>query len=193
MRYLSEQSLVLSFQVWSFNDLDQSLIVFSQWENFYFHSLLADKNTDQIVSFHIAFWFVLDCLGLCFLCKNLQKRSLHSCKFYEKQIYFFRKRNIFLFFKNDLFSEWQQFVLSETTELLYKHNKYEIDIAVGKHVISVYIDVSKAFDSCDHEILIKKIGRTGLDEKGIRLMSNYLKDRKNLVIVNGKEGGYFFN
>jgi len=70
-------------------------------------------------------------------------------------------------------------------------DKIEKDIALGKHVISVYIDVSKAFDSCDHEILIKKIGRTGLDEKGIRLMSNYLKDRKNLVIVNGKEGGYF--
>ena len=35
-------------------------------------------------------------------------------------------------------------------------DKIEKDIALGKQVISVYIDVSKAFDSCDHEILIKK-------------------------------------
>jgi retron-type reverse transcriptase len=47
-------------------------------------------------------------------------------------------------------------------------DKIERDIALGKHVVSIYIDVSKAFDSCDHDILLKKIGRTGLDEVGLK-------------------------
>ena len=70
-------------------------------------------------------------------------------------------------------------------------DQIERDLAMGNHVVSIYIDVSKAFDSCDHEILVSKIGRTGLDEIGIKLMSSYLKDRKQLVQVNGVDGGYF--
>ena len=70
-------------------------------------------------------------------------------------------------------------------------DQIERDLAMGNHVVSIYIDVSKAFDSCDHEILVSKIGRTGLEEIGIKLMSIYLKDRKQLVQVNGVDGGYF--
>jgi hypothetical protein len=69
----------------------------------------------------------------------------------------------------------------------------EIERELGKknHVASVFIDVSKAFDSCDHQILMKKIERTGLDNTGLSLMANYLKDRKQIVIVKGKNGGSF--
>ncbi len=70
-------------------------------------------------------------------------------------------------------------------------NKIEEDLSLGKHVASVYIDVSKAFDSCDHEILINKIKRTGLDEKGINLMKSYLMDRNQKIIVNNICGGEF--
>jgi hypothetical protein len=34
-------------------------------------------------------------------------------------------------------------------------DKIEKDLASKLHVVSVFVDVSKAFDSCDHEILIK--------------------------------------
>ena len=70
-------------------------------------------------------------------------------------------------------------------------DKIENDLAQGKHVVTVYIDVSKAFDSCDHSILLNKLKRTGLDSVGIKLMGSYLKDRKQFVIVNGVNGGYF--
>jgi hypothetical protein len=70
-------------------------------------------------------------------------------------------------------------------------DQLERDIALGKHVVSIYIDVSKAFDSCDHEILLKKIGRTGLDDTGLKLMASYLRDRKQLIKVDGVDGGYF--
>ncbi len=35
-------------------------------------------------------------------------------------------------------------------------NQIQNDLNLKKHVVTVYVDVSKAFDSCDHEILIKK-------------------------------------
>jgi hypothetical protein len=65
------------------------------------------------------------------------------------------------------------------------------ELAASKHVVSVFVDVSKAFDSCDHGILITKIKKTGLDATGIRLISSYLKDRKQSIFVNGIDGGSF--
>ena len=65
------------------------------------------------------------------------------------------------------------------------------ELAANKHVVSVFVDVSKAFDSCDHGILINKIRKTGLDESGIKLLTSYLKDRKQNVFVNGIDGGSF--
>ena len=70
-------------------------------------------------------------------------------------------------------------------------DKLEKDIATKKHVVSIYVDVSKAFDSCDHGIIINKLKRTGLNSVGVNLMRSYLKDRKQIVIVNNTQGGYF--
>ena len=60
------------------------------------------------------------------------------------------------------------------------------------HVVSVFVDVSKAFDSCDHSILLSKIKRTGLDEIGTKLLASYLENRKNIVVVNDVIGGTFY-
>ena len=60
------------------------------------------------------------------------------------------------------------------------------------HVVSVFVDVSKAFDSCDHAILLSKIKQTGLDEVGTKLLASYLTDRKNIVVVNSVVGGTFY-
>ena len=70
-------------------------------------------------------------------------------------------------------------------------DRIEKDLSLGLHVVSVYIDVSKAFDSCDHKILLNKIKRTGLDDRGLTLIKSYLRDRKQVIIVNDKKGGTF--
>jgi hypothetical protein len=70
-------------------------------------------------------------------------------------------------------------------------DKIERDLSNKLHVVTVYIDVSKAFDSCDHKILINKIKRTGLDNSGIKFFESYLLDRQQIVIVNDKLGGTF--
>ena len=70
-------------------------------------------------------------------------------------------------------------------------DEIEKKLSGKQHVASVFVDVSKAFDSCDHGILLKKLERTGLNTAGINLMANYLKDRKQIIIVKGKNGGNF--
>ncbi len=51
-------------------------------------------------------------------------------------------------------------------------------LSADKHVVFVLVDVSKAFDICDHNILLTKIKRTGLNETGIKLLTYHLKDRE---------------
>jgi len=51
--------------------------------------------------------------------------------------------------------------------------------------------VSKAFDSCNHEILIKKLKRIGLHGMGLELMRTYLLDREQEVWIGDICGGSF--
>ncbi len=53
-------------------------------------------------------------------------------------------------------------------------DQIEKDLAMGNHEVSVYIEVSKVFDSCDHSIIINKIRRMGLDTNGIKIMTSCL-------------------
>ncbi len=45
--------------------------------------------------------------------------------------------------------------------------------------INIYLDLSKAFDTLDHNILIDKLGYYGL-----KPFQNYLTDRKQFVEIN---------
>ena len=47
--------------------------------------------------------------------------------------------------------------------------------------INVYIDLSKAFDSLDHNILLSKLKYYGLDDKAITLLRSYLPNKDKYV------------
>jgi len=70
-------------------------------------------------------------------------------------------------------------------------NQIEKELSNKQHVVSVFVDVSKAFDSCDHNILIKKLGKIGIQGNSLELIKTYLKDREQEVWVNGICGGKF--
>ena len=57
-------------------------------------------------------------------------------------------------------------------------------------VRSVYLDMSKAFDKVWHEGLLFKLKQNGVDGKLLEFFSNYLSNRRQRVVLNGKESGW---
>ena len=54
------------------------------------------------------------------------------------------------------------------------------------HVISIFCDLRKAFDTVNSNILFKKLFKLGIRNNELLWFKNYLSDRKQFVSVNGK-------
>jgi len=70
-----------------------------------------------------------------------------------------------------------------TTALSIVHDSILDKIKNKLHVIGIFLDLSKAFDSIDHEILINKLIHYGF-LKEITFFKSYLKDRAHYVQIN---------
>ena len=94
------------------------------------------------------------------------------------------------FIKNNLLSEHQYgFRANHSTELaairLVDHINHEMD---KSHTpCNIYIDLSKAFDTLDFEILLFKLRFYGVTDTAFELMKNYLSDRKQYIKYNVHE------
>lgn len=58
----------------------------------------------------------------------------------------------------------------------------------NKHTVAVCLDLSKAFDSVDHSILIEKMERYGIRGVALKLVVSYLKDRMQQVVERNERG-----
>ena len=54
-----------------------------------------------------------------------------------------------------------------------------------KHTIAIFCDLRKAFDSCNHNILLSKLSRLGIRGAPLAWFANYLSNRSQFVCVNG--------
>ena len=54
----------------------------------------------------------------------------------------------------------------------------------GKYSAGVFVDLKKAFDIVDHNILLKKFDYYGVRGIAIEWFASYLKNRKQLVSIN---------
>ena len=56
----------------------------------------------------------------------------------------------------------------------------------GKHVLGIFIDLSKAFDTIDHDTLLRKLYHYGIRGNSHKLISSYLTYRYQYVKVNNE-------
>jgi hypothetical protein len=68
--------------------------------------------------------------------------------------------------------------------LLDLYDKIREHIENKKYVIGIFIDLQKAFDSIDHQILLKKLAFYGIRGIALKWFESYLSDRQQYVVFN---------
>ena len=121
--------------------------------------------------------------------KNYRPISLLPifAKIFEK-IVFHHMYNHFI--SNNLITENQSGFRpndSVTNQLISLVNSIHSSFDDKLEVRSVYLDMSKAFDKVWHEGLLFKLKQNGIEGNLLGLLRNYLRNRKQRVVINGSE------
>ena len=74
---------------------------------------------------------------------------------------------------------------STLTSLIEATNYWSVNIDKGLFNGVIFIDLKKAFDTIDHEILLNKLLNYGVDQQSIKWFESYLSNRFQRVSVNG--------
>ena len=122
-----------------------------------------------------------------YLTDNYRPISLLSCfnKIFEKLIH---RRLISFLDSHDVIFKYQfafrklhstSFALIEITDKIKKL------LDEGNLVLGIYIDLSKAFDTVDHEILLYKLAAYGIRGHANNFLRSYLTNRQQYTFING--------
>ena len=58
------------------------------------------------------------------------------------------------------------------------------------HTVGIFLDLSKAFDTLNHDILINKLNSYGIRGLANSWIQDYLSERKQYVVYNGESSSY---
>lgn len=122
------------------------------------------------------------------LCSNYRpiSLSLTLSKIYEKCI---KYRIISFLDKNTFFSKNQFGFLKgkSTSDAHFFLNKYVHEhLDQNNKVLAIFLDIKKAFDCVNHQLLLKKLNYAGIRGIANNLISSYLNDRHQIVKINDK-------
>ena len=102
------------------------------------------------------------------------------------------KENISIFWLSNFFEE--SGILSKLQQghsTTCANSKFVDDIALsldkGQHTIAAFLDIKKAFETIDHKILLEKLKHAGVGPQTLKLLHNYVSNRRQCVLYNGNE------
>ncbi|CAB4036522.1 Hypothetical predicted protein, partial [Paramuricea clavata] len=78
---------------------------------------------------------------------------------------------------------------STASALLDSTNEWFINMDRGLFNIAVFLDLQKAFDTINHDILLTKLDLYGLQKPSLNLLGSYLANRTQMCSVNGALSG----
>ena len=78
---------------------------------------------------------------------------------------------------------------STLSQLLEQQDEILNMIENGENADMVFLDFAKAFDKCDHGILLQKLKSLGIKGRLGRWIHSFLSDRKQRVVVRGHRAG----
>ena len=74
---------------------------------------------------------------------------------------------------------------SVVTCLLNSTDDWYVNMDNGKYTAMIFIDLKKAFDTVDHDILLAKLRKYGIENVELTWFTSYLTNRKQFCKVNG--------
>ena len=60
-----------------------------------------------------------------------------------------------------------------------------VDMDNGRYTTNIFIDLKKAFETVDHDILLAKLRKYGVENLELTWFTSYLTNRKQFCKVNG--------
>ena len=80
--------------------------------------------------------------------------------------------------------------ISTIDAILKSTEQIRLELNKKKNVTGAFLDLSRAFDSINHKILLQRLENIGFDEHATNLIENYLSKRTQRVILNGIESDW---
>ena len=124
--------------------------------------------------------------------KNYRPISLLSNinKFFEKLVY--KRLYTFLNKYNCIYELQFGFRAKHSTNhaLINLTEMIRESLDAGKFACGIFIDLQKAFDTVDHEILLYKLGHYGIRGIANKWFRSYLTDRNQFTYINGSNSHY---
>ena len=106
-------------------------------------------------------------------------------KLIYNQLYDYLDRNKLLFSKQSAFRSLHSVV----TCLLKCTNDWYLDMDKGQYTAMIFVDLKKAFDTVNHEILLKKLEKYGVIGSENAWFASYLCNRRQFCRVKGVSSG----
>jgi hypothetical protein len=113
-------------------------------------------------------------------------------KIFEKLIY--NRLYSYLVSKNILYDKQFGFRKNHSTShaINYSVNHVVENINAKKHVLGIFIDLSKAFDTISHDKLLEKLNNYGVRGRVNNLLNSYLSSRKQYTTFHNEKSEYGF-